>query len=76
MNPKWSKWLEPQPVIAVVIGLFSVVSFYVTFAERVSRAEMSANSVAQSLTEHKADEAQKFTRIDDKLDTLLQRVAK
>ena len=68
MNPKWNKWLEPPTVIALVVALFSVVSFYTSFNERLSKAEIRSELAAPRLE-----------RIERKLDDLgdvLMRTAK
>ena len=72
-EPKKSEWLSPPNMIALVMALGTVGSFWVSFDRRVTNSENGVIAVAKDLDEHKANEGERLARMEDKLDRLIER---
>lgn len=75
-EPKKSEWLSPPNMIALVMALGTVGSFWVSFDRRVTNSENGVIAVAKELDEHKADEGARLIRVEEKIDRLIERGGK
>lgn len=64
-------WFKPQTVIAVVLAMGSVVTFWVSFNQRVSDTAKEVSMIQRTVAENKLDQNARLDRIEDKLDIML-----
>lgn len=73
-EPKKSEWLSPPNMIALVMALGTVGSFWVSFDRRVTNSENGVIAVAKELDGHKQDEGARLDRMEVKLDYLVDKM--
>jgi len=72
-GPTKNEWTSPSAIIGAVGMLAALGAFWVSFDRRVSITETNVEIVSQAIRDHKVEEGERYKRIDDKLDRLLER---
>jgi len=76
VSEEQSKWLNPNFLLGSVLALAGLGSFWVNFDRRVSGTETQIEINVEALKEHKAEEAERLSRMESKIDRLIERGAK
>ncbi len=66
-------WLKPSTILAAVMALATFGSMWMSFDRRVTENQNNIAALNERLSEHKAEEAARLARIEDKLDHLIER---